>query len=155
MRRAVIYACVLFGALAAVWLPTSAQGPDAEVQRVGGHEAVAREALVKFRRAPRGTDLDQIVGDVDADRLTAVGRSGVYRVRSRSMDAATLVARLARRGNIEYAEPNYIVRLTAAPNDPDFSLLWGFENTGQTIGGFPGIAGADISATDAWDVSTG
>ena len=31
----------------------------------------------------------------------------------------------------------------------------GFADTGQTIGGLPGAAGADIRATAAWDVSTG
>ena len=156
-RRAVIYLCVLAGALGAIWLPTSAQSPGgARIERVGGRDAVAREALVKFRRAPRASDLDALRGDdIDAEAVAAVGRTGVYRVRSRSVDAGALVARLARRGDVLYAEPNYILSITTAPNDPSFPNLWGLENLGQPVAGLPGLPGADIRATDAWDVSTG
>lgn len=37
------------------------------------------------------------------------------------------------------------------PNDPRFGDMWGMLNTGQSNG----IAGADISATDAWAIGTG
>jgi subtilisin family serine protease len=49
---------------------------------------------------------------------------------------------------VEYAEPNYIVSASLIPNDPDFSRLWGLENTGQTGGN----ADADIDAPEAWDI---
>lgn len=48
--------------------------------------------------------------------------------------------------NVEYAEPDYIVRSTATPNDPLFSSLWGLHNT---------LRDADIDAPDAWDIETG
>ncbi|HOX58359.1 MAG TPA: S8 family serine peptidase [Candidatus Paceibacterota bacterium] len=51
-----------------------------------------------------------------------------------------------------YAEPDYWVEADATfPNDPRFNELWGMLNTGQT-GGTPG---ADIRASEAWDVTTG
>ena len=55
------------------------------------------------------------------------------------------------------AEPNYIIRADATvPNEPLlFGELWGLRNLGQSILGGLGTAGADISATLAWDVSTG
>jgi thermitase len=50
-----------------------------------------------------------------------------------------------------YAEPNYVVNLHRLPDDPLFHEQWGLHNTG-----FPwGIRGADISATAAWDLTTG
>jgi len=51
----------------------------------------------------------------------------------------------------EYALPR---RITKTPND---LLLdqWGLRNKGQTVNGSPGIAGADIHATQAWDLSVG
>lgn len=53
---------------------------------------------------------------------------------------------------ILYAEPNYLDSISATfPNDARFSELWGMRNTGQT-GGTPG---ADIHATEAWDLATG
>jgi hypothetical protein len=42
-----------------------------------------------------------------------------------------------------------------SPNDNHYGLQWGFKNTGQTIGGSPGLAGADIKAEQAWEVVTG
>ncbi|MGH2704419.1 MAG: S8 family serine peptidase [Actinomycetota bacterium] len=46
---------------------------------------------------------------------------------------------------------NYILRTTAAPGDALFPSMWALENVGQT-GGAPG---ADISAPEAWDLTTG
>src|SRR5206468_7217237 len=47
----------------------------------------------------------------------------------------------------------------AAPDDTLFGRQWALRNTGQTINGdwgnIAGTAGADISATSAWDVTTG
>lgn len=50
-----------------------------------------------------------------------------------------------------YAEPDYRVQLSLTPNDPQFTGLWGLNNTGQT----GGVADADVDAPEAWDVTTG
>lgn len=51
-----------------------------------------------------------------------------------------------------YAEPNYLVRANeTVPDDPRFGELWGMKNAGQS----GGTVGADIRATDAWEVNTG
>jgi subtilisin family serine protease len=52
---------------------------------------------------------------------------------------------------IEYAEPNYIVRAATTPNDTYFNSLWGLHNTGQT----GGTNDADIDAPEAWNLTTG
>lgn len=57
--------------------------------------------------------------------------------------------------DVEYVEPNYIVRKTALPNDPSFGNQWGLRNTGQNVNGSSGTVGADIKATTAWDKHTG
>lgn len=46
---------------------------------------------------------------------------------------------------IEYAEPDYLVRPTAIPNDPQFGSLWGLNNANDL----------DIDAPQAWDAYTG
>jgi len=56
---------------------------------------------------------------------------------------------------VEFAEPDYIVRAQLTPNDTNFGNLWGMHNTGQTVNGDSGIAGADIDAPEAWDVFVG
>jgi subtilisin family serine protease len=50
-----------------------------------------------------------------------------------------------------YAEPNYKVRAYATPNDTRYSELWGLHNTGQN----GGTVGADIHASEAWNLTTG
>ena len=39
---------------------------------------------------------------------------------------------------VEYAEPNYLYRVSAIPNDTQFTSLWGLHNTGQTVNGTVG-----------------
>ena len=65
----------------------------------------------------------------------------------------SLIAQYQRSGLVEYAEPDYTVHAAAnLPNDPYFTggLLWGLYNYGQSNG----VAGADIGATNAWNVLT-
>ena len=57
--------------------------------------------------------------------------------------------------DVLYAEPDYIVYPAVVPDDPDFAQLWGMHNTGQTVDGDPGTAGADLRAPQAWDFWTG
>ncbi len=54
---------------------------------------------------------------------------------------------LSRRADVLEVEPNYIVYTTLVPNDPFFPSLWGLKNNS--------VAGADIHAAAAWNVSTG
>jgi serine protease len=119
---------------------------------VNGREVVAGEVLVKFRTAPARAEVDR---DVDADRHESIGSAGSRRIHSRSLDTSALIDRLARRADVEYVEPNYILYADRTPVDQYFSLLWGLQNTGQTIGGQVGKAGADIRAATAWDITTG
>lgn len=52
--------------------------------------------------------------------------------------------------DVEYAEPNYEVYISAVPNDPSYTSQWGLNNTGQT----GGTSDADIDAPEAWDSVT-
>jgi subtilisin family serine protease len=56
---------------------------------------------------------------------------------------------------VVFAEPDLLGHIGATPNDTHYGLLWGMNNSGQTVNGDPGIAGADIDANLAWDVTTG
>ncbi len=50
-----------------------------------------------------------------------------------------------------YVEPNHVVRVDLIPNDPRFDELYGLLNTGQQAG----LVGADIHASQAWEITTG
>jgi Zn-dependent metalloprotease/subtilisin family serine protease len=53
--------------------------------------------------------------------------------------------------SIAYAEPDYVLRAYATPNDTYFSQLYAMFNNGQT----GGTVDADIDATEVWDRHTG
>ena len=160
MHKASFGAIVLTSVVGVAFLavPASTQGPvgGRSVQMVNGREAVAGEALVRFRNSRQPPNPAALRAQADAELLESIGGTGVLRLRSRSLDAAALIALVSRRPDVLYAEPNYIVRAFASANDASFPQLWGLENLGQAVnGGAPGIAGADIRATSAWDISVG
>lgn len=152
---------VVFGAIGTILFSPSAltqgrRGQRLDIQFVDGREAVAREVLVKFRRPHDPQELARIGSEIDGDQFEAIGRSGVLRVRSRTVSAARLSDRLRARADVLYVEPNFVIRLSAQPNDPSFSQLWGLQNSGQAVnGGGAGLPGSDIRASDAWNVSSG
>src|SRR3954471_6445072 len=120
---------------------------------IDGHEAAAGEVIVKLKSPLSASTRVQLEQQVDADQSEPVG-SSMRRMRSRRFDVPTLLAFLRTHPDVAFAEPNYVLRATAEPNDPYFPFLWGLRNVGQTIA-VPGVSGADIHATSAWDLSTG
>ena len=57
---------------------------------------------------------------------------------------------------VEFSEPNYIYRANKTPNDPMYGQLWGMKNIGQADSdGQVGVAGVDIDAEAAWEITTG
>ncbi len=151
----------VFAVLAAVFLFTlsaSSQGPKqtSGIEVVNGHEAAAGEVLVKFRGSENRDVVVAMAQDVDADHYRPVGSAKIRLFHSRRFSTAELVARLSKRPNVEYVEPNYVVRTLQAPSDPQFPQLWGLQNVGQAVnGGAAGTSGADSHAVAAWQVSTG
>jgi subtilisin family serine protease len=69
--------------------------------------------------------------------------------------AAAAERALERQDGVLYAEPNAIRHASLRPDDLYYSLLWGMENTGQSIRGSAGSADADTDAGDAWDAGIG
>ncbi len=155
--------CVFVAAVTAVALITTervgtqAQAPPEAPQTAVayGHEAIAGDVLVKFRDGATVDDQIFLEWRVIADESEAIGSRGLRRIHSSWYDTETLVAFLSAQPEVEFVEPNYILRLEATPNEASFSNLWGLLNTGQTVGGVWGNTGADIGATSAWNTSTG
>lgn len=112
--------------------------------------------LVRFREGATQVEMDRAMASVGGsllkkyDLVPGLVQIGIA---GRVQDA---LAVLSRNPAVAYAEPDYVVREHAViPNDPSFNQLWGMANTGQTVNADPGVAGADIRATDAWGVLTG
>lgn len=62
---------------------------------------------------------------------------------------------LQQSGLVTSTERDYIQSVQMVPNDTDFRNQWGLSNTGQSILGAAGIAGKDVHAEKAWDVTDG
>jgi subtilisin family serine protease/subtilase family serine protease len=110
------------------------------------------EMLVKFKASVPTATRDAKHVQEGNTKLRELKRSGIHQVRispDQTIDGA--IARYLADSNVEFAEPNYTVRAMRTPNEPAFNLLWGLDNTGQTLG----TAGADIKAPLAWDLATG
>src|SRR3954469_6784006 len=105
--------------------------------------------LVKFRAgtsaAQRAAALD--VPGVGRDQGTIGGIS--THVVSVSKDPAALARVLNASSAVAYAEPNFVLRALATPNDSLYTQEYGLNNTGQT----GGTADADIDAPEGWDLA--
>ncbi|MDQ5836669.1 MAG: S8 family serine peptidase, partial [Acidobacteriota bacterium] len=169
MRRELLAALILISLLlsfvplhASTRARAAAAAQQDDSQKPPKIEFVPGNVLVRFRpgsalaagaRAPltlRSTGGRQIPAEADeAEGLQIVEGLRVARVAPEETLAA--VEALRRRPDVLYAEPDYVRRKDAAPDDPRYAEMWALKNTGQS----GGTTGADIHAEAAWDVTTG
>src|SRR5918992_6095100 len=134
-------------AVAVAWMAPGtavAAGTDADgliVRFEPGVSAAERAAI----RDEAGTDLERTLPVRGMQLLDPEPGQG----------AAAAERALERQDGVLYAEPNAIRRASLRPDDLHYSLLWGMENTGQSIRGSAGSADADTDAADAWDAGIG
>ncbi|GAB4348922.1 MAG: S8 family serine peptidase [Gammaproteobacteria bacterium] len=144
---------------AAIFAATPLRGAATQTP-TAGIDFVPGELLVKFRYAPETVSAaSEFLAEVGARAHKRLGRSGIHRIElPAGSDPRALAQLYAADPRIEYAEPNYIYRATATPNDTDYGNLWGLKNIGQFIASpvyatnNPGIAGYDMNAEEAWDL---
>ncbi len=128
----------------AVFEVPAARAADERVpgQVVVGFKASAERGAV---RRDVGAQLVKTLGE-PRQQLLQLRRGG-------GVDAA--VRRLGRRGDVAYAEPNFVVRAATLPSDPRFAEQWALRNTGQAVNGVAGTPGEDVNARAAWDLTQG
>jgi serine protease len=101
------------------------------------------EVLVKFRSgttaASQGQALSIMRGPIDMGQTKWIGDVLLARTTSEP-DAEAAAFVLRRQPEVEWAQPNYLRRLHATPNDPSFSRQWNF---------------AMIDMSRAWDINPG
>ncbi len=120
--------------------------------------SVSGEVLVKIQSSASSNEvaaIQHIAGVDQSDKIASLRSGTIWRLHSAGQSAEALTAALQKNPNIVYAEPNYLLQSDDIPNDSLYAQLWSLKNSGQTISGTPGIAGADISAEAAWSVTTG
>jgi subtilisin family serine protease len=112
---------------------------------------VPGELVVGFKPASTEKQQQKAINKAGAtieDDIDSIG-GALVSVDPDETDAAT--EELLRQRAVEYVEPNFVLRANRLPNDRFFGEQWALRNVGQ----YGGKAGADIRATDAWDVTTG
>ncbi len=127
---------------------------------------VAGELLVKFKSGIAVRARRAAVAARGHSVLASLGQPGwvlVGAAAGQSVDEA--IAAYRSDPAVELAQPNYVYRIAAAPNDPLYGQLWAARNIGQAVGGYtqppgsplsyptgnPGTAGDDMNLEKAWD----
>src|SRR3954470_3583319 len=123
MRSLVMAAALLFA------VPASAQAAEGDiiVQHAPGLSSSERQAL----RADAGVKL---VETLPLERTELVSAA----------DPAKALAKLRADHDVVYAEPDRLMTATHTMDDTYFGSQWALQNTGQTVLGHAGTAGADI-----------
>jgi subtilisin family serine protease len=128
--------------------------------------------LLEFRRgvpAAREHAIERSVGGRDVTSLNPWRSGASARVplsmRVPAGDVRHAVASLRRESVVLHAEPDWLMRAAATPNDPGFPSQWGERNIGQVVPiqnsreelepGASGTPGDDANVEKAWDVTTG
>lgn len=117
---------------------------------------VPGEVLVRYRSDASEERRAAVRRDEGVEGRQKLPVRGVERVKlRRGASVAAEVRDFERHPEVAYAQPNYIRKAEATPNDPRFSEQWGFHNVGQSIRGTVGSPDADIDAPEAWSLTKG
>lgn len=135
--------------------------PDPKVGKIPG------ELVVEFRPST-GSAIANIDSTSQRIRSRHNGTVRNQRVRNSNVrtvavpkgDEATVITDLENDPNVESVEQDSYASILGVPNDPKFPEQYGFLNTGQEVktsenNTTKGIAGADVSMPQAWDITTG
>ncbi|HYH99479.1 S8 family peptidase, partial [Hyalangium sp.] len=116
-----------------------------------GQEVVSGELLVRFKSGAEGSFRTH--GMLGAQVMRSYRfLPGLQRISLRPGSDVEQAAEAYRADpDVLYAEPNYIYRTQATPDDPEFEELWGLHNTGQS----GGTADTDLNMPEAWELTTG
>lgn len=116
-------------------------------------EFVPDEIIVKFKEEVSNQGINDILERHNASIKSINHLAGFMLVKNddTGMSVRELIQRFRNHGAVEYAEPNYLLRICLSPDDPGYPQLWGLHNIGQT----EGLSDADIDAPEAWDIQTG
>jgi len=136
------------------------------------------ELIVKFKNDSVKNVNNLIKGfDGKLERKVQLLSGDLYLIKfDQKSDMQKMANMISKESEVEYAEPNYTLRIDEpvdqglinevifgdetdlgyTPTDPKFNILWGLHNTGTNDPtGLVGVAGADINALKAWDLTTG
>ena len=140
-----------------------------ELDRFGSVEFVQSEVIIKFRDGVLSSDKSAVKNALNAELKEDIPFIGAELWSIREYGTMNdVLTTWEDHPDIEYIEPNFAVRIPdyeveevfedeaslmdgVIPDDPQFNQQWALRNTQQQ----GGVAGADISAPQAWEFTTG
>ena len=101
--------------------------------------------IVKFKSSLKKENIADFAKNKDIIIIKQLKKTKIHLIKvKKGKTVKQMVDELKNNPHIEYAEPDYIIKAIAVPNDPGFSSLWGMYNSQNT--------NADIDAIQAWDI---
>jgi serine protease len=179
MRNTLVVAFLVLVALAACTRPAPTPPParivavepetvEAMLEKRLKPDFVPGQVVVKMKPAPAAPEELRVMPEPELRRLDlqvvrerTSGDEVVYvlapaMLKSLSLEGArdrtlAIVDSLKARPDVEYAQPNYIFRVTITPNDTGYPLQWHYFDNGTAAGQTPG----GINLPTAWDTNQG
>ena len=131
------------------------EGETSVVELESGEKAVPDQVIVKFKEEASGTAKEDTRSDEGLEKKEDLDLidAEVDKLEGQSVEEA--ISNLEAHPEVEYAEPDHIVKLEGYSNERRFGELWGLHNTGQPINGATGTDDVDINAPEASAITQG
>lgn len=138
LARIYIALCLIVG-LVIYAVPTFAAG------KAEGSGHAPDRILVKFKDGVDSASKQRVHAEHGGRVVDVIEQLDVQVVEISGRQASEIARAYQAERAVEYAEPDFTVKATGVPNDPDFDNQWGLTNS----------ADADIDAPEAWGITTG
>jgi thermitase len=125
------------------------------------------EVLIKFRSTTSIRTRRQMISNQHGTKIRDLNQQGLTQIQlDADQTVEEAVETFRRNSEIEFAQPNYIYKMSSVPNDPKYNQLWGLNNLGQTVAtppgsshgatsfANPGTPGRDMGLESAWNLIT-
>ncbi|CAN5561458.1 hypothetical protein BH23CHL2_BH23CHL2_26180 [soil metagenome] len=158
--RSIVVSVVLSLAMLLAFVPapvarSTVQPVPASVDAALSFPHIPGELIIRFKNDTTEEERKEALASGGLIELQSFNEINAKLVETAAEDLAYVLAELNIDPRVAYAEPNFLMSIDQIPNDPEYPLQWGLDNTGQIINGTAGIADADIDAPEAWEITTG
>jgi len=132
---------------------SESEGAIVELQ--SGEEVIADQVIVKFKEEANRAAKEEARSDESLEKKEDLDLidAEVDKVEGQSVE--DVISALEARPEVEYAEPDHVVKPEGYSDERRFGELWGLHNTGQLINGSTGTADVDINAPEASAITQG
>jgi RHS repeat-associated protein len=150
--------CYVPEAFAASKDNNTVQAKEEKVQR--GKSNHKTDIIIKYKDASKRSTITKNAkkmaksGKFNQSLYFKKQKVGVYQI-SETDDINRIMEELNNNPDVEYAQPNYQLKIAASPTDDKLNQQWSIYNSGQMVDGYAGRMTVDINVINAWDKTMG